>query len=94
MTDERDANYNDEWPGSESILRLTNEKIVTDSSISRQDARTPVAETPSQSSKQILVIFEADCAIQTQLRIKPDLQPSSHSSEMDVGVDKIIQIVL
>ena len=43
VVDEEDAAYNDEWLGSESVLRLVGQKPVTDSSIPQHDVQNSAA---------------------------------------------------
>ena len=84
VVDEEDTNYNDEWLRSESVLRLTGQKSLPDSSISQNDVQTSVAGTPNQSSEQSIDTVDANSSIQIHLPIEPDLQLSSHSKEIEI----------
>lgn len=75
-----DADWNNGWLGSESILKLIGQNRVTDSSISKPN---PVAGAAKHSSKQSSVTLGANDFIHIQLSIGHSLQLPSDFTKME-----------
>ena len=74
VVDTKDADWNDGWLGSESVLRLTGEKSVSTSSSSQCDVTSSAAGAAKHSSKQSSINIGPNDSIHIQLSIKPCLQ--------------------
>ena len=83
VVDTEDADWNDVWLGSESVLRLTGGKSVSTSSSSQCDVTSSAAGAVTHSSKQSSVTIGPNDSIHIQLTIGPCLQLSSDSEGME-----------